>query len=137
MFKICRYYAADCRFTANPSEWSKILNQYRKGFLGLVGLQNELARVAQKYDLAEKELFASQYSEKHVVNEDPTNNFDAYLWDENPKKVIRFTDKVVYYKRKMEKLGKRTQEKPLVFIHKKRIDDQIEPETQTLMKDTS
>ena len=37
----------------------------------------------------------------------------------------------------MEKLGKRTQEKPLVFIHKKRVDDQKEEDTQIQTKETS
>lgn len=48
------------------------------------------------------------------------------MWDQDPKKVLKFTDNVIYYKRKMEKEGKRVKEPPLVHIHKKDIKQRDE-----------
>lgn len=55
LIKICKYYSKYCRFTGNPRQWDRILDSYRKGSLGNVGLINELDKVKKRYELLEKE----------------------------------------------------------------------------------
>lgn len=97
------------------------------------------------YDYGTKEAFARSYHEDYVKNPDPMGNEEHYRWgssrleadssnaecwkdQDQVEKVIAFTDNVMYYKKKMQKAGKRPRDQRLVFVNKMKIKPGMDAE---------
>lgn len=51
-------------------------------------------------------------------NPNPNEDFEKYMMSEDINEMIQYVDKIIYYKKKMVKLGRRSPDEPRVYINK-------------------
>ena len=70
-------------------------------------LEQDLNNLKDKYIVGGKEEFSKHYKDDYVMNPDPLNNNDHLFMQGSLDDIIKFTDNVIFFKKKMVREGKR------------------------------
>ena len=125
LIELCQYFSANCKYTGDADYVMNLLFNYQRGMINLVSLKNELKDVKAKYIQMQLDDFCEKYAEiePYKLEEKPLENREKYTWTNNLKELLKFTDNVIYYKKRMVSEGKRKKQGKLVFINKTEIDE--------------
>ena len=95
-----------------------MVSAYCRGFKPYYILEQDLNDLKLKYEIGAKEEFSKHYNDEYVHNPDPMNNYEPFFMGGSFEEIIKYTDNVIYFKKKMVKEGKREKETKLVYINK-------------------
>ena len=113
-----RYYSPQCKFTGDPDAMEEILRKFRAGSMNDYSLNQEVEHIQEQYEFLKKEDFADNYTEEYINNPDPITDFEQYMMSKDIDELMYKMDQLIYYKKKMIKLGKRDPDEPRVYINK-------------------
>ena len=92
----------------------------QSGRLTMAAVKSELERIKQHYHEVALRTFCEEYAikEKYEQCMHPLEHVEKYKMPTSVVDMVRFTDNLVYYRKKMIESGERKPVEPLVFINR-------------------